>query len=69
MLLFLFNSYITNRICEIYKIFIQMITSDLANPLNENILKSKSGNKSSESMTETGLGSTGAKPRSSHSSQ
>ncbi len=43
-----------------------MITSDLLNPLNENIFKSKSGNKSLESMTKTGLVSTGVKPRSSH---
>ena len=46
-----------------------MITSDLLNPLNENIFKSKSVNKLLESMTKTGLVSTGAKPRSSHLSQ
>jgi hypothetical protein len=45
-----------------------MITSDLVNPLNENIFKSKLGNKSLESMTKTSLVLTGAKPCSSHSS-
>jgi len=46
-----------------------MITSVFLNPLNENIFKNNSGNKSLESMTKTGLVSTGAKPHSSHSSQ
>jgi hypothetical protein len=44
-------------------------TSDGLNPLYENIFKSKSGNKSLETMTKTGLVSTGAKPHSSHLSQ
>ncbi len=46
-----------------------MITSELLTPLNENIFKSKSGKKPLESMTKSGLVSTGAKPHSSHSSQ
>ena len=55
--------------CEVYNIVIQMITSELLNPVKENIFKSKSANKSSESMTQTGLVSTGEKPSFSHSSQ
>lgn len=46
-----------------------MTTSDLFNPLNENIFKRKLGNKSLESMTKTGLVPTGERPSFSHSSQ
>ena len=46
-----------------------MMTLDLIKPLNENIFKNESDDNLLESMTKTGLVSTGAKPRSSHSTQ
>ncbi len=46
-----------------------MITTDILNSLNENTFKNKSDENLLESMTETGLVSTGEKPSFSHSSQ
>ena len=46
-----------------------MMTLDLIKPLNENIFKNESDDNLLESMTKTGLVSTGERPSFSHSSQ
>ena len=58
-----------NKLYRIHIISIQMMTSDLLKPLNENIFKRKFSDKSLESMIKTGLVPTGEKPSFSHSSQ